>query len=171
MRPMLTEAFRETDYSISDHSYYEGRRQAEAGGDEEASNTVKTRIQPAWELLTKPMKKILTEKNYERLLTTTTTNLSNLLERRIWSYYGRVSEHGAVALERDIVDVANVAVKGENFKQREAFNRCLQIVTIMTLEDDEWEPIKSGSEEEVDAEWVLSSNERLRARMIVKGRE
>lgn len=162
MRPMLVDAFRDTDYSEEDPS----RLDYEEDND---GTSVKARIGPAWEALVKPMKRILTERLSERLTATTINHLASLLERRIWSYYGRITEVGAVGLERDIADVVNAASKGENFRLREAFNRCTQIVTIMNLEDEEWDAVQQA--ENADSEWILDDKDRVRARTIVRGRD
>lgn len=169
MRPLLTDAFRETDYSVSDDEHYENRRLAALEEDGDGGSMIKARMGPAWDSLVRPAKRILTERVSDKLLSTTTSHLANLLERRIWSYYARVSEVGALALEKDIVDVANIASKAGNFKLREVFTRCIQIVTIMNLEEEEWDVVRDGND--ADSEWVLNENERTRARAIVKGRE
>ena len=168
LRPMLTEAFRDTDYSLSDEEQTEKNKSIEYEQDEDG-DPVKARLAPSWETVIRPMKRILTERLSDRLTSTAIAHLANLLERRIWSYYGRVSDVGAVALERDIAGVINVASRGESFRSREAFNRCSQITTIMNLEDDEWDDLRKA--DDVDSEWILDEKERLRARTIVKGRD
>jgi len=168
LRPMLTEAFRDTDYFLSVEEQAEQNRTAEYEQSEDG-DSVRARLAPAWEILIRPMKRILTERLSDRLTSTAIAHLANLLERRIWSYYGRVSEVGAVALERDIAGVMNVASKGESFRSRQAFNRCSQITTIMNLEDDEWDALRHA--DDVDSEWILDDKERVRARTIVRGRD
>lgn len=168
MRPLLIDAFRDTDYSTTEEEQRERNRNADDEY-EDAGSSVKARMESSWDTLLKPAKRILTDRLAERLTATTTSQLATLLEKRIWSYYGRVGEVGAVALEKDISDVAGVATRGENFKIREAFNRCTQIVTVMNLEEDEWDAIRGA--EGADEEWVLDERERVRARALVRGRE
>jgi len=169
MRPMLADAFREVDYSMFEDSSSGTRPlQALEEDGEAAESAVHSRIQIGWDALVKPVKRILTDRNSERLMVTMTAYFSNLLEKRIWSYHGRVSELGGVRLERDIADVSNLAVRGENFKLRDSFNRCLQIVTIMNMDDEEW---NAGGDNGSEKVWVLNANERERARTMINSRD
>ena len=88
---------------------------------------------------------------------------------------------GATRLERDVsglvsaaVDVSgNGGVGGSasgapnRYRHRETFSRCLQMVMVMGMEDDEWEEVQRGGEleEVVDK---LSREERVRVRGVVK---
>lgn len=165
IRPILADAFRDAEYSVADSSI---SIQRSGDFEEEGMDTlsVKVRIHTGWEALMGPLRRLLTERNMEKLLGLTTTYLSNVLEKRIWSYSGRITEFGAVNLERDVVEIANVVVKGQNFKSRGIFNRCLQIMTIMNMEHEEWESILS-TEHEQNMRWMLDSDERDRARQMV----
>ena len=125
----------------------------------------------------RPIRRILTERNYDRLLTTTVTYFSGkVLEKRIWSYYSRVNELGAVRLERDVAAIVAAVVKGGRYALRDAFARCTQICLVMTMEQDEWEDLVAqesggdGNEDEKGGiEWKISRDERRRARgMVVK---
>ncbi|KAK5168524.1 Golgi transport complex subunit 4, partial [Cryomyces antarcticus] len=111
--------------------------------------------------------------NYDRLITVTISYLSKALEKRIWSYYGRINELGAIRLERDVAGIVSAAVKGSRYGLRDAFVRCTQMTLILNMEDDEWEElIKSTPQEEQEAGivWQLDANERQRVRAIVKDR-
>ncbi|KAB8346067.1 hypothetical protein FH972_023119 [Carpinus fangiana] len=169
LRPLLNEIFREADYTTSDTS--NGHRNGNGNGyDEEdedemtRADIVKTRFERGWSGIVRPMKQILSERNAERLMVTAIAYLSNLLEKRIWSYQGRVSEAGTLKLEQNVSDIANGALKGEHFKLREQFSRCFQIVTIMTMEEEEWDEVKIN---EGGDGWVLNEDERERARSMI----
>lgn len=170
MRPFIAETFREVDYSTAEEIQPHHTQDMDSADELDHLRTVKERLQSGWDALLLPMKRILTERNAERLTAATIVYLSNILEKRIWAYHGRVSELGAVQLERDVADVTNVTMKGESFRLRESFNRCLEIVAIMNMEIEEWEEITSpanvtGGDESM---WVLNSSERQRARTMVR---
>lgn len=171
MRPLLAEVFRDAEYTSSSDGADGTYPDAEAVDLDIETSSVRSRLSMGWEALTRPLKRILSERNYDRLLTAIANYLSSVLEKRLWSYHGRVTELGAVALERDVVDMVNVVVKGESFGLREAYSRCLQIVTVMNLEEDEWEGVVRGEDEgEEGVGWVLDERERVRAKGLVKGR-
>ncbi|KAI9712320.1 MAG: hypothetical protein M1820_001533 [Bogoriella megaspora] len=178
MRPILVETFRDTDYSITAEDLAELRREREGdtGGDDDILNDdqVKQRFTRGWVALSKPLKRILTERNGDRLMATAVQYLSRALEKRIWSYYGRVNELGAVRMERDIAGIVSAAVQGGKYSLRDAFSRCVQITLVMNMEEDEWEEMVQAKDAEIQNEdgivWYLDMDERKRARAIVKDR-
>lgn len=171
IRPILAEAFRDIDYAPSNSEDANIVRNDEESPEGDDADLVKARFDRGWGALTRPIKRILTPANFDRLLVTTTTYLSNTLEKRIRSYYGRVNELGAVRLERDIAGIINAAVAGGKYGLRDSFARCTQMTLIMNMEEDEWEEV---AREEVGKEagiaWVLDAEDRRRARAIVKDR-
>lgn len=165
LRPVLIETFRDVDYA----------EDAEQGGeDRQPEDLVPLRFERGWQSFTLPIKRILTPANYDKLLTVTVAHLARTLEKRLWSYYGRVNELGAVRLERDIAGIMASAVKGGRYELRDLFARCVQMTLIMNMEDDEWEEIErlSGAqlERESGVSWKLDESERRRVRGIVKDR-
>ncbi|KAL7275331.1 Golgi transport complex subunit 4 [Rhizina undulata] len=159
LRPLLAEAFRDVDYhSPPPQEDYDEVR------DEEV---VKDRFQASWEALTMPLKRILTEKNFDKLLVTLATHTSKLLEKRIWAYSGRISELGAIRLERDVVSVVGVVVRRGRYGLREGFARCLQICLVVNMEEDEVLGAMGDGDEGDGVDWVLSLEERRRARDMV----
>ncbi|KAL9091426.1 MAG: hypothetical protein Q9165_004812 [Trypethelium subeluteriae] len=179
IRPILTEAFRDTDYSLSAEDLAELRREREGdtvGGEEDvlSDDLVKQRFTRAWTALSKPLKRILTDKNGDRLITTAVQYLSRALEKRIWSFYGRINELGAVRMERDIAGIISATVQGGRYGLRDPFSRCQQITLIMNMEEDEWEEMVQAKNEEQGTEeeivWYLNMDERRRARAMVKER-
>ena len=171
IRPILAEAFRDIDYAPSnseDANIVQNDEESPEGDD---ADLVKARFDRGWGALTRPIKRILTPANFDRLLVTATAYLSNALEKRIRSYYGRVNELGAVRLERDVAGIINAAVAGGKYGLRDSFARCTQMTLIMNMEEDEWE--EAAREEvgkEVGIAWVLDAEDKRRARAIVKDR-
>ncbi|KAI4143187.1 MAG: hypothetical protein LQ340_007090, partial [Diploschistes diacapsis] len=76
------------------------------------ADAVPARFQAGWDALTRPLRRILTETNWERLLGVVASYLgSEVLEKRLWGYYGRVNALGAARLERDMAGIVGVVVK------------------------------------------------------------
>ncbi|OCL14679.1 golgi transport complex subunit Cog4 [Glonium stellatum] len=171
IRPILAEAFRDIDYAPSnaeDANMVQNDEESPEGDD---ADLVKARFDRGWGALTRPIKRILTPANFDRLLVTSANYLSNALEKRIRSYYGRVNELGAVRLERDIAGIINAAVAGGKYGLRDSFSRCTQMTLIMNMEEDEWEEVaKEEVGKEAGIAWVLDAEDRRRARAIVKDR-
>ncbi|KAI9662504.1 MAG: hypothetical protein M1821_008671 [Bathelium mastoideum] len=176
IRPILAEAFRDTNYNLSAEDLAEMKREREgdtAGGDDDVLNdeSVKQRFTRGWVALSKPLRRILTDKNGDRLITTAVQHLSRALEKRIWSYYGRINELGAVRMERDIAGIVSATVQGARYGLRDSFSRCLQITLVMNMEEDEWDEMiqaKDDGQDEEGTVWYLDMEERKRARAMVK---
>lgn len=168
MQPLLVEMLSTTSYAADEDS---DSSQTSNSQDSETS-TAKSIAQRGWTARTKPLRRLLTEANARRLTLLAVDKFSNMLENRIWGYQGRVTEMGAVKLERDIADIANAVVSGEDFRLREEFNRCLEIVSVMNMDEEEWAEVEALEAEGTTAEsmWALSSKERHRARSVVLGR-
>ncbi|KAK4693315.1 conserved oligomeric Golgi complex subunit 4, partial [Lecanoromycetidae sp. Uapishka_2] len=174
LRPILADAFRDVDYQMTREEIEELKREAEADDGDVTSpeNVVQYQFQRGWDLLTQPVIRILTSRNYERLLATIISYLGEVLEKRIWSYYGRLDDLGAVRLERDVASIVGIVVRGGRYGLRDAFARCTQICLVMNMEVDEWEELQaasSGSRDE-GLEWKIDDEERARARAMVKDR-
>jgi hypothetical protein len=170
LRPVLIETFRDVDYNISPEN-------PTLAGDDDPPDTadlVAQRFERGWQSFTLPIKRIATANIYDRLLTLTVTYLARTLEKRLWSYYGRVTELGAVRLDRDVAGIMAAAVRGGKYELRDAFARCVQMTLIMNMEDDEWEGVEKMKGEQLDAatgvRWKLDADERKRARALVKDR-
>ena len=167
LRPVLIDTFRDIDYFVSS----EDAANAESDSTEDL---VTQRFERGWQAFTLPIKRILTAVNYDKLLTIVVAHLARTLEKRIWSYYGRVNELGAVRLERDIAGIMTTAVKGGRYELRDLFQRSLQMILVMNMEDDEWEEISKlegkALERETSVVWKLDADERRRARAVVKDR-
>lgn len=164
IRPILAEAFRDIDYAPSDEE--NGAREDDVDGDD--TDLAKSRFDRGWGALIRPIKRILTPANFDRLLTVAMNYLAGALEKRIRSYYGRVNELGAVRLERDISGIITAAVAGGKYGLRDAFAKCTQMTLIMNMEDDEWEEVANEEGGESGIPWVMDAEERKGVRAIVK---
>ncbi|CAD0109438.1 unnamed protein product [Aureobasidium uvarum] len=162
LRPVFVETFRDVEYLLNDDDA------AAETGDSDAA--VAQRFERGWMQFTRPIKRILTDRTYDALITSTIAYLARALEKRIWSYYGRVNERGAAKLERDISGIVNAAVKGGKYSLRDAFQRCTDMTLILNMEEDEWEEVAAQSVEqqrEAGLEWHLDASERARTRSIM----
>ncbi|KAK1051297.1 Golgi transport complex subunit 4, partial [Friedmanniomyces endolithicus] len=170
LRPVMIETFRDVEYA-SDPS----DPGSDVADEAPSEGAVAQRFERAWQAFTLPIKRILTPPAYQKLLTATVAHLARALEKRIWSYYGRVNELGAVRLERDIAGIVAAAAKGGKYELRDLFARCVQMTLVVNMEDDEWEEVGkldgARLENETGVKWRLDAEERKRVRGIVKDRE
>lgn len=161
LRPVLVETFRDVDYMPDDLARNDDM-------DDDHENAVIQRFERGWMAFAMPLKRVLTEKNYDRLIGATTSYLAKALEKRIWSYYGRVNGLGAVRMERDISGIVSAAVKGGRYGLRDTFARCIEMTLIMNMEDEEWDELVGGHVGQEDGMvWHLDAGERQRTRGIV----
>ncbi|RAL07589.1 Golgi transport complex subunit COG4 [Aspergillus homomorphus CBS 101889] len=196
LRPILSDAFRDIEYqprndtdpvrtiynastAINMNEYYDsddpiiGANDAAAtdGEADPGAELVRPRFSTAWNELLLPISRILTPSAFDRLLTVTVAYLARLLEKRLWSYHGRVNALGATRLERDVSGVVSAAVdvggSQGRYRHRDAFVRCLQMVLVMGMDEDEWDDVMRGGE---TAEVVekLGRDERMRVRAMVR---
>lgn len=168
LRPVLVETFRDVSYDVS----------TEDGEGDEAEGVpelITRRFERGWNAFTLPLKRIMTPMVYEKLLAGLITYLADRLEKRIYSLYGRVTELGAVRLERDIAGIVGAAVKGGKYDLRDSFARVVQMTLVMNMEEDEWEAVVGLGEgdrleRETGVKWRLDGEERRRVRGVVKER-
>ncbi|KAF2807983.1 COG4-domain-containing protein [Mytilinidion resinicola] len=172
IRPILAEAFRDIDYAPSATEDLHGNRDGDECPDGDDADLVKSRFDRGWGALIRPIKRILTPANFDRLLTyAIDRHLSGALEKRIRSYYGRINELGAVRLERDIAGIVSAAVAGGKYGLRDSFLKCTQMTMIMNMEEDEWEEVVNEEPgKESGVAWVMDLEERKRVRALVKER-
>ena len=172
LRPILADTFRDVDYQMTHEELEEMHRNSEldSGNGSPPENAVQYHFQRGWDTLTKPVMRLMTERNYDRLLATIISYLGEVLEKRIWSYYGRLDDLGGVRLERDIASIVGVVVSGGRYGLRDAFARCTQICLVMNMENDDWEESQAASLALVGAEdgWKIDGEERARARSMVR---
>jgi conserved oligomeric Golgi complex subunit 4 len=180
LRPILAESFRDIEYQPRDHndpttSTYQNY-EVDEDDDEELrrAELVRPRFARMWTELVSPVSRILTPTAFDRLLTITVAYLARLLEKRLWSYHGRVNALGAIRLERDVSGIVNAVVEvGSShgaplrYRHREAFARCVQITMIMAMDEDEWDDVVGGGET-ADVVDKLGVEERARARSMMR---
>ena len=172
LRPVLADTFRDVDYALTETQLEDAQRDAEADGDLEnspvAPDAVLRRFQAGWEALTRPVARVLTDANWERLLGVMIGYLAEVLEKRIWTYRGKINALGAVRLERDIAALVGLIVRGGKYGLRDQFARCTQICLVLNMEEDEWEEVK-GQKEDEGMEWQIDAEERERAKSMIRG--
>ncbi len=183
LRPILADSFRDAEYLISNSpdDIAGGDPTADPHNSPDAAGTdladaVPARFARSWAALTRPLARLLTPRNADRLLAATIPPLARALEKRLWTLHGRVSELGAARLERDVAGVVSAAVAGGRYSLRDSFARCAQICLVLNLEEDEWaevvEELENGEKGESGegVVWVLDKAEMIRARAIVSAR-
>ncbi|KAI0442297.1 COG4 transport protein-domain-containing protein [Xylaria telfairii] len=166
LRTILAETFRDADYWRTEEELAEIALQNEEDEDE-LLDRVPRRFEQGWDALMKPLARLMTPKTYNILLDITATHLAKQsLEKRISSYNGKTTAYGAIRMERDFNGIISTVAKG-NYSVRELFNRVTQILMVANMEDDEWEElVEAGDDDGID--WVLSQEERRRARNLVR---
>ncbi|KAI1478898.1 COG4-domain-containing protein [Daldinia eschscholtzii] len=165
LKPVLVEAFRDADYWRSEDELAEIARQNDEDEDE-VIDRVHRRFENGWDALMKPIARIMTPKTFTALMDLTATDLSKTLEKRVWSYSGKTSAYGAIRMERDFSGIISTVSRG-NYSVREMFSRVSQILMVANMEEEEWEELNNDEDEE-GIQWVLSEDERRRARNLVK---
>ncbi|KAI8635497.1 COG4-domain-containing protein [Xylariaceae sp. FL1651] len=166
LRLVIAETFRDADYWRTEEELVEIAQQNDEDEDE-LLDRVPRRFEQGWDALMKPIARLLTAKTYNTLLDITATYLSRqVLEKRIWSYSGKTNAYGAIRMERDFNGIISTVAKG-NYSVRELFNRVTQILMVANMEDDEWDELVDAGDED-GIEWVLSQDERRRARNLVR---
>jgi hypothetical protein len=159
LRPLLNETFHNADYYTL--------LEAENDDDEEHHVETPRRFEHGWDGLVKPIARIMAPKPFAMLHKMAAKYLSRVLEKRVWSYVGRATAHGAIRMERDIGDMVGVVTR-VNYNLREVFGKTMQILMVANMEEDEWEELRA-EEGEDGMSWVLSEVEKKRARDLVRG--
>jgi len=161
LRPLLIGAFRNVDYTLSEEEM--AKLAAQDDEDEEGLDEVSRRFEHRWDALVKPMERIMTPKTFATLLDITATYLSRVLEKRVWSYAGRVTAYGAVRLERDFGGIVRVVARVD-YTLREVFRRIMQILMAVNMDEEEWEELRA----EGGMVWMLSEEDKRRARNLLR---
>ncbi|KAI9369282.1 COG4 transport protein-domain-containing protein [Aspergillus egyptiacus] len=186
LRPILSDAFRDIEYQPSSESDPLTTYHSDIDSDSPTTpqdpndpdnprELVRPRFAAAWTELLLPLSRILNPPAFDRLLALTIAYLARLLEKRLWAYHGRVNALGATRLERDIAGLASAAVDvggsgagaPGRYRHREAFGRCLQMVLVIGMDEEEWEDVVRGGET-ADVLDKLNAEERRRVRGMVR---
>jgi hypothetical protein len=171
IRPILSDAFRDVDYNAV--SLTRVADDGDADDDEAEEDMVTRRFTLAWDQLTRPLRRIMTPRTWEKLLSITLPYLASTLEKRLWALQGHVSELGTIKLERDVAGVVAAACGDARYGVRDVFARCQQMVLVAGMEREEWDVLVDGGREKEVEEgivWVLDEGERRRARGLVADR-
>jgi conserved oligomeric Golgi complex subunit 4 len=162
--PMLRETFRDVDYSAT--SADEGQSDGES---DQSEPLVPNRFGSAFNALLRPIKRILTGSTFSSLLSLSIPSFADAIERRIWAMQGRISELGAIRLERDLAGIVAAATRDGRYGLRDSFAKCIEIVMVAGMETDEWEEMLAIEQEggDHDRDWILDLEERRRARGLV----
>ncbi|CAN8099270.1 unnamed protein product [Discula destructiva] len=166
LRPVLADTFRDADYTLTEDELAD-LAAAEDLDEDELLDAVGRRFEHGWDALMKPIARLMTAKTYATLLDTTARYLARVLLDRAWKYLGRANAFGVIRMERDFSAIINVVSKGGNYGVRELFAKAAQVLMVANMEEDEWEEIVAAGEDE-GMDWVLSEDERRKARSLVK---
>ncbi|KAJ6446034.1 Leo1-like protein [Purpureocillium lavendulum] len=171
LRPVLSDTFRDADYTLTEEELAEMAQQNDET-EEDVMDQVRRRFEHGWDQLMKALARLMTSSTYSHLLDITARYLSKVLEKRILSYAGRTTGFGAIRMERDFTGIVDMVARGD-YVVREAFARVTQLLMVANMEDDEWEELMAeGEMAEGEGggggiEWVLTEEERRRARNLV----
>ncbi|KAK4202444.1 putative oligomeric Golgi complex subunit 4 [Triangularia verruculosa] len=173
LRPVITSTFSDANYTIStEEELIEWAAQSDKTL-EEYLEQVPLTFELGWDALMKPISRLLTPTTYNQLMDKTAVYLAQkVLEKRVWGYAkaGKgLSAYGAIRLERDVNGIIGVVSKG-NYGVREVFGKVGQILMVTNMEEEEWEELLAEEEEGLDGGmvWVLTEEEKMRAREIVR---
>lgn len=176
LRPILSDTFRDADYTMTEEELID-LCAANDENEDDVLEQVTRRFEEGWDALMKPIARLMTPKTFSTVLDHTAQHLARWLEKRVWSYASSqtrgASPYGAIRMERDFSGIIGTISKG-NYAVREVFGRTLQILMVANMEDEEWEELivtdgAAGGEDGEDGMlWVLSEDERRKARTIVR---
>ncbi|KAF5644183.1 conserved oligomeric golgi complex component 4 [Fusarium tjaetaba] len=162
-RLVLTTSFQDAVYDMS-----EGESLDEEDVDRDTMEQVPARFEGEWLALTRPLKRIMTPRTYAALMSLTANKLATVLEKRAWSFSGRVTALGSLRLESDFSGIISVITK-DNYALREPFTRLQEILALANMEDDEWDELESRYNSSGQRRSrFLSDEEMAKARKIVR---
>lgn len=165
LRPVLAETFRDADYTMTEQELAEYAEENEEEEDQ-IIEMVARRFERGWDMLMKPIARIMTPATFAVLSDTTAKYLSNVLEKKFFTYSGKASEYGAIRIERDFSTIVGIVAKG-NYGIREVFGKVTQLMMVANMEEEEWEEIVALDGDD-GIEWTLTEDERKRARALVR---
>ncbi|ENH62080.1 Oligomeric Golgi complex subunit 4 [Fusarium oxysporum f. sp. cubense race 1] len=163
IRLILTTSFQDAVYDVS-----EGESLDEGDVDGETTQQVSVRFEGGWSALTRPLKHIMTPRTYAALASLAANKLARVLEKRAWSYSGRLTALGGLRLESDFSGIISVIAQ-DDYALREPFTQLQEILAIANMEDDEWDELESGYDSSRQGRSRLLSDEDVaKARKIVR---
>ncbi|TVY27919.1 Conserved oligomeric Golgi complex subunit [Lachnellula hyalina] len=169
LRPVVRDVFRDVDYTLTEEELDDQARQDDEDEADIQHDLVARRFEHGWDSIMKPIQRIITPKCFTLLLDSTAKDLAKVLDKRIWGYAGKMSVHGASRMERDFSGIIGVVARGGRYGVRDLFARVSQVCMLVNMEEEEWEAINEVEEEgEEEMAWVLTEDERKRARALVR---
>ncbi|WEW60268.1 Golgi transport complex subunit 4 [Emydomyces testavorans] len=166
LRRIISDTFRDTDYSITEEELDDLAVDEDEGT--HSSDHVARTFEHGWDQLMRPVARIMTAKTFTALLGITARYIADqVLEKRVWSYTRQASALGAVRMERDFSSIANVVTR-DNYSVRKVFAKVLQILMVVNMEE-EWDAVNNEDGGEDGILWVLTKEERAKAKALVKG--
>jgi conserved oligomeric Golgi complex subunit 4 len=165
LRPVLTETFRDADYTLSEEEIAEFAAQNDED-EEEMLEQVPRRFEHGWDQLMKAMARLMTPTTFSILLDMTARYLAKVLEKKVLSFSGRTNAYGAIRIERDFTAIVDVVSRG-NYLVREVFAKVTQLLMVANMEDDEWEELVALDGDD-GMDWVLTEEEKKKARSLVR---
>lgn len=165
LRPVLAETFRDADYTMTEQELAEYAEENEEEEDQ-IIEMVARRFERGWDMLMKPIARIMTPATFAVLSDTTAKYLSNVLEKKFFTYSGKTSEYGAIRIERDFSAIVGIVAKG-HYGIREVFGKVTQLMMVANMEEEEWEEIVALDGDD-GIEWTLTEDERKKARALVR---
>lgn len=109
----------------------------------------------SWTKMAAPFIRTMAPEVWDRLATALAHQMAYLVEDRIWALDGRINELGAVQLELNILLLVDTVTRTGRYGLKEHFLKVNQMVLMLALDDEL---------EELDIAWVLTPQERHRAR-------
>ncbi|KOS16705.1 Calcium-transporting ATPase 1 [Escovopsis weberi] len=166
LRPVLSDTFRDADYSLTEEELEDLAQQYDESP-EALLDQVPLRFEHGWEPLMRALGRLMTPGTFGILMDLTARYLSKILEKRVLSHAaGKTSAYGAIRMERDLTGIINVVSRGD-YTVKDAFGRVVQLLMVANMEDEEWEEVCAG--EDGGIEWVLTDEEKKKARSLVQG--
>ncbi|ODA79589.1 hypothetical protein RJ55_05183 [Drechmeria coniospora] len=165
LRPVLSETFRDADYTLTEEDLAEIAHHNDEA-EEDVMDQVPRRFEHGWDQLMKAIARLMTASTYSSLLDLTARYLSIVLEKRVLSYGGRTTAFGAIRIERDFTAIVNTVSQG-GYRVKEAFAKVTQLLMVANMDDEEWEELNAG-DGDGGMEWVLTEEERKKARGLVR---
>ncbi|AEY96653.1 FAEL328Wp [Eremothecium gossypii FDAG1] len=116
-----------------------------------------------WKELILPFSNVLYKTAYIELISQMIDYLCEALEEKIWGI--QCNELGGLKLDREL-SLMITSLCGQHYFLREKFTRLSQLVLVLGLDDDDFDPATGDIKEETlsSINWILSAPERVRAR-------
>ncbi|KAF2425338.1 COG4-domain-containing protein [Tothia fuscella] len=165
LRPIISDAFRNVDYSLTREQLGELATDDDQGRD--APDHVGRTFEHSWDQLMRPLARVMTSRGFSALLDITARHLAQkVLEKRLWAYAGRTSALGALRMERDFSHIASAVAQGD-YTVKRVFAKLSQILLAVNMEQEEWDDMHSNGDGHEEVFGLLTAAEKVKAREFV----